>query len=546
MGYTKDVGANSSNSGPSSGEGASRARGAFPSGGPSGAPTASVSVRYGGAILVVAACTAAAALMHGHFELSNLTMVYLLGVVVAAVGFGRGPAIAAAVLGVAAFDFGFVPPRFTFRVAHTQYLVTFAVMLAVAVVTGTLTARLREQLGEARRRERRAAALYRLSHELVSRSLAADLLAVAAERIGEVLGVRVAVVRPEASGRAAVMAGDPGLVQAPDEHAAARRAFENGQMAGLERATTGPTLLHVPLQAGLHSHGVVCVQQPSGGWSPERLQLLRMLTSQTALALERCRLAEEATTARAQAETERARSALLSSVSHDLRTPLAAITGAATSLRDGAGLGDSTRSELARTIAEEAQRLNRLIGNILDMTRLESGSLRVRKEWHSLEEVVGAALVRLEDVLGARPVHVLLPCDLSLVSMDDVLFEQVVWNLVENAHKYSPAGLPIDVCGVIDGSCLRLEVTDRGPGLLPGEEVRVFDKFYRSPDAAGFPGAGLGLAICHGIVLAHGGTITAANRPGGGAIFTVRVPLTGEPPAVEREDSPVAAAASNP
>ena len=502
------------------------------------APASTSLVPYGGAVIVVGACTAVAALMYGRFELSDLAMVYLLGSVVSAVAFGRGPAIATAVLSVPAFNFGFVPPRFTFHVAETQHLVTFAVMLTVAVVTGTLTARLREQLDQARIRERRTAALYRLSLELVSRSMPTEVLAVAVDRIGEALGARVAVFGPDPSPSATVIAGDVELARAPDEIAAVRRAFETGQISGLEHMTASRVLLHVPLAAGFHRYGVLSAQPVAGTWSPERFQLLRMLASQTALALERSRLAEEAHAARAQADTERSRSALLSSVSHDLRTPLAAITGAATSLRDGSGqLEDSTRRELADMIADEAQRLNRLIGSILDMTRLESGTLRVKKEWHSVEEIIGAALVRLEASLGARPVQLALPPDVPLVSLDDVLFEQVVWNLVENAHKYSPAALPIEVRAGIDGAVLRLEVADRGPGLPHGEETRVFEKFYRGPGAAGLQGAGLGLAICHSIVAGHGGDISARNRPGGGAVFTVRLPLEGEPPAVEGESA---------
>jgi two-component system sensor histidine kinase KdpD len=472
--------------------------------------------------------------MHRWFDLSNLTMVYLLGVVVVAIALGRGPAVLASLLGVAAFDFVFVPPRFTLQVSDAQYLVTLAVMLLVALLTGTLTARLREQLHDARRRERRAATLYRLSRELASRNAPNDLLRVAAQKIGDVLRARVAILQEDARGGLSVQAGDAALLSA-EEREAARRAWEDHQIAGLDETASERRLLHLPLEAGLHTHGVLSARPNKGPWGAERLQLLRMLTSQTALALERCRLAEEAHVARAQAETERTRSALLSSVSHDLRTPLAAITGAATALQATAGMSDATRREMAETIAEEAQRLNRLIENILEMTRLESGTLRVRRDWHSLEEVVGAALARLERVLGERPLNLRMASDLPLVSLDDVLFAQVVWNLVENAHKYSPAREAIDVTAIVGESELVLEVADRGPGFDPVERAQVFEKFFRGRGASRIPGAGLGLAIAHGIVVAHRGTIEAGNRVGGGGVITVRLPLLGTPPSIEHE-----------
>ncbi len=503
------------------------------------APGRSGSLRYGGAVVIVAASTAAAGMMYGRFELSDLTMVYLLGSFVTAVAFGRGPAILAAILSVAAFNFGFVPPRFTFQVEEPRYFVTFAVMLAVAVITGTLAARLREQLARSRGRERRSAALYRLSHELVSRSLTSDVLDVAVARIGELLDARVAVVQPVTT-RLAVIAGDPAVVDDEAEEVAARHAFDTGLGAGLEHIG-GRGVLHLPLEVGLRPHGVISVAPFGGTWDPERFHLLRVLASLTALALERCRLAEEAHSARLQADTERSRSALLSSVSHDLRTPLAAITGAATSLRDGSDrIDDLTRHELAQMIADEGQRLDRLIGNILDMTRLEAGMLRVRREWHSLEEVVGVALARLESILGARSVVVVLPPTLPLVSLDDVLFEQALANLIENAHKYSPEGSVIEVTAAIEGRQLRVEIADRGPGFAEGEEQRVFEKFFRGAHAAVFPGVGLGLTICRGILEAHGGSILAANREGGGARFTILLPLEGEPPTVEHEKTEAA------
>jgi two-component system sensor histidine kinase KdpD len=294
----------------------------------------------------------------------------------------------------------------------------------------------------------------------------------------------------------------------------------------------------MPLSGARRALGVLAIQprDPSRLRDPYTKRIIEALVSQTAVAVERSWLAETAERARTEAETERARSALLSSVSHDLRTPLAAITGAATSLlEDKAALPESTRRDLAETIAVEARRLNRLIGDLLEMTRLESGALRVRKEWHSLEEVVGAALGGLESQLEGRSILVDIPPDLPLVPLDDVLFEQVVRNLIDNSDKYSPKGQAIEVSGRIDDKQLRFTVADRGPGLLPGEERRAFEKFYRGPESTDRYGAGLGLAICKGIVEAHGGRIEGINRPGGGAEFTVWLPIEGEPPTVERE-----------
>jgi two-component system sensor histidine kinase KdpD len=360
------------------------------------------------------------------------------------------------------------------------------------------------------------------------------------DRVTEVFGGRAAVLLPDENARVGVSVGDVGLFGGGEhERAVAQWTYANGQSAGLgTQSLSASRGLHLPLTGSAKVLGVLSVQpgDPQRLRDPDRLKLLQSFANQTALALERCSLAEAAEHAHAQAETERARSALLSSVSHDLRTPLAAITGAASSLRDDAGtLPEVTRRGLADTIAEEAQRLNRLIGDLMEMTRLESGALRVRKEWHSLEEVVGAALVRLESRLGDRPVNLTIPDDLPLVPLDDVLFEQVVWNLVENAEKYTPAGQPIDVTAAIEERELRFEVADRGPGLTAGEEQRVFEKFYRGSKASNRSGVGLGLAICHGIVEAHGGRIVATNRAGGGAVFTVWLPLEWEPPRVEAE-----------
>jgi two-component system sensor histidine kinase KdpD len=495
---------------------------------------------YPGTVLIVGLCTLIAELMSRRFELSNLAMIYLVAVVVAAVAFGRGPAIAASILGVAAFDFFFVKPRYTFAVSDTQYLVTFSVMLLVAMVIGTLTSRLRDQLAIARREQQSTAAQYRLSHELAARGSLREILGAAVDRIGEIVEAKVAALIPDENGRLGVSAGDGTLFGGGEhERAVAQWAFENGKSAGLgTRTLSGARALHLPLIGANRTVGVLAIrpEQPPILKDPDMVRFIGALANQTAVAIERSTLGESAEQARTEVETERARSALLSSVSHDLRTPLAAITGAATSLiGDGAKLPDPTRRELAETIADEARRLNRLIGDLLEMTRLESGSLKARKEWSSLEEVVGAALSGLETQLHGRPIQVDLAIDLPLVPLDDVLFEQVIRNLVENANKYSPPEQPIEVAARIEGKELRVAVSDRGPGLRPGEELRAFEKFYRGNDTSDRSGVGLGLAICRGIIEAHGGRIEAANRSGGGAEFTVWLPLQGEPPRVERE-----------
>jgi two-component system sensor histidine kinase KdpD len=271
---------------------------------------------------------------------------------------------------------------------------------------------------------------------------------------------------------------------------------------------------------------------------PEQLHMLETFASQTALAVERARLAEEAEQARVQMETERLRSSLLSSVSHDFRTPLAAITGAASSLLedDGEPLAPATHRELAQSIYDEAERLNRLVRNLLDMTKLQAGAVTVNKEWQPLEEVVGAALTRLEKLLGDHPVSTELPVDLPLVPIDGVLIEQAMVNLLENAVKYTPPRALIEISAWRDAGAVVVEVADHGPGLPPGEEQRIFDKFYRAPTVGSTTGVGLGLTICRAIIEAHGGRIWAENRPGGGAAFRFTLPVEGQPPEIKAEE----------
>jgi two-component system, OmpR family, sensor histidine kinase KdpD len=279
--------------------------------------------------------------------------------------------------------------------------------------------------------------------------------------------------------------------------------------------------------------------EPRSLQTPEQLHQLETFASQTALAIERARLAEEAEQAQVRAETERLRNSLLSSVSHDLRTPLASITGAASTLIDNeAHLDAATRRDLLEALHEEADRLNRLVQNLLEMTRLEAGALVPHTAWHSVEEVVGAALGRFGKSLAERPVTTRIPAELPLVPMDDVLIEQVLINLIDNAIKYTPAGTPIAVSADDTGAAVLVEVADRGPGLRPGEERLIFEKFHRTDPAPSVRGAGLGLAICQGIIQAHGGRIWAENRLGGGVALRFTLPLKDMPPTPSESPAP--------
>ncbi|HEY7653282.1 MAG TPA: sensor histidine kinase KdpD [Methylomirabilota bacterium] len=496
---------------------------------------------YGYALAAVAISTAIAWAMFPYFGPSNLIMAYLLGVIVVASRCGRGPSLLASVLSVAAFDFFFVPPYFTFAVSDTQYVVTFSVMLVVALVISSLAVRIRAQAESARDREQRIAALYAMSRELASTRGVRELLRVAVRHITEVFRAQAVVLLPEAGGR--LVPGDGTVTGFPvdtSEAAVSQWVFEHGQVAGQGTDTLpGAAGLYLPLLGSRGTVGVLGLrpEDPRSLQGPEQLHQIETFAGQTALAIERARLAEEAEQAQVHAETERLRNSLLSSVSHDLRTPLASITGAASTLLDNeARLDAATRRDLLEALHEEADRLNRLVQNLLEMTRLEAGALQPQTEWHSVEEVVGAALGRFSKSLVGRPVTTRIPAELPLVPMDDVLIEQVLINLVDNALKYTPPGSPIEVTAEDTGTAVLVEVADRGPGLPPGEERRIFEKFHRTDPTPSVRGAGLGLAICRGIIRVHGGRIWAENRPGGGVAVRFTLPVKEAPPTLTESD----------
>jgi two-component system sensor histidine kinase KdpD len=486
---------------------------------------------YGRAGGVVAAVTGVAWLMAPLSELSNVVMLYQLGIVVVAMRTGRGPALMAAVLSVATFDFFFVPPEFTFAVSDVRYLLTFLVMLIVGVVISGLTVRTRAQADAAHHREQQTAALYAMSRELASTRGVEALLQVAIRHVAEVFRSQVVLLLPGDAGGLASWSGGQFEVDANDL-GVGRWVFEHRQPAGLGTTTLpGASALYVPLLGSTGAAGVLGVR-PADRHAmdePERLHQLETFAAQTALALERARLAEEAQAAQVRVETERLRNSLLSSVSHDLRTPLATITGAVSTLQqDGARLDEETRRGLLDSVREEAERLNRLVQNLLEMTRLESGAVQLRKQLHPPEEIIGAVLGRLGKRLAGRRVTTRVPPDLPLVPMDDILIEQVLLNLLDNAVKYTPPDTPIEVIATATDQSVTVEVADHGPGLPAGAEAKVFEKFYRVEGGAA-SGAGLGLAICRGIVRAHGGRIWAQNLPGGGVAFLFTLPLGAAP-----------------
>ncbi len=486
--------------------------------------------RYFGAIVIVGLCTVLGALLSRMVGEANLVMLFLLGIVFVAARFGLGPSITASMLSVLAFDFFFINPHFSFAVADAQYLITFVVMLVVATTISTLTARYQQFAEVARERERRTAALYELSRELASTSSRERLAHIATQHIHRVFDSQVTILLPDdANTLAPTQTSAPAFELDAKEQGVAEWVFAHNQPAGLGTETLpGARALYLSLIASHTTIGVLGVQPNDAKrfLAPEQFHLLETFANQTALALERARLAEQARQAQVQIETERLRNSLLSSVSHDLRTPLAAITGASSTLLDSEmDLDAEARRELAQTIYDEAERLNRLIRNLLDMTRIESGAIRVKKELNSLEEVVGAALARLDTRLRGRTVTVQLPDNLPLVPFDSVLVEQVLINLLENAIKYTPLAAPIEIGATLLAENVIVTIADHGPGIARGDEERIFDKFYRARSVTNGGGVGLGLTVCRGIVQAHGGKIWVEPRSEGGTQFRFTLPL---------------------
>jgi two-component system sensor histidine kinase KdpD len=487
--------------------------------------------RYGWSVGVTLACTLLALVMYPHFELSNLAMVYLLGVTVAGLRLGRGPSVLTAVLSVASFDFFCVPPRYTFAVSDAQYLVTFAAMLIIALVIATLTANVRQQTRVAGARERRTAMLYAMSRELAVTRGIESMASVAVRHVAEVFQCKAVVLLPDASGKLHHPRG-----QAPEsafrgaDLAVAQWVADHGRRAGLGSDTLpAAPALYVPLGDERRTMGVLAVlpNNPRRVLLPEQSHLLDTFAGQIGLALERARLAEVAEASSLAVERESLRNTLLASISHDLRTPLAVMAGAASTLAErGATLAEESKAELARSIEVKAREMSDLVSNVLDLMRFQSGEVVLRRDWQPLEDLVSVALERLQERLQDHPVELRLSPDLPPVYVDAALIVQLFGNLFDNIAKYTPRGTRSWVSATRDGDSVRVVVEDEGPGFPAGDPAKLFDKFQRGNEEGAVVGAGLGLTICRAIVRAHGGEIEARRRDGSGADKGARFELT--------------------
>jgi two-component system sensor histidine kinase KdpD len=499
---------------------------------------------YAGSAAMVGVALAAGLVIERWVGLQSVLLVFMLAVVGSAIAWGLLPSLSACVLSVLAFNFFLIPPVYTFTIADPDNAVALFVFFIVAVIVSNLTAATRSQIVIARARARTTAALYAFSRQLAGIGSLDVLCKATADQVASMLGVQAAILLPREARASPEVAcrhpPDAGFDAA--DLAAARRRWEYAGADAAPGDASSPNWLFLPLRTGSGPVGLIAISRPTTGASlpVDDRRLLDALADQAAIAIERVSLGSVLAEARVLAETERLRAALLTSISHDLRTPLASIVGAVSSLRSFADHYDAEeREELLATLQDEAERLNRFVNNMLDMTRLESGAIELRRDFFDVGEIVGTALRRAGDVLAGHRVQIELMPDLPMLSVDAVLIEQVLFNLLDNAAKYSPPGGRIDIRGRRANGDVVIEVCDEGPGIPPADLDRVFDKFYRvQAQDRRRAGTGLGLAICRGFVEAHGGHITAENRVDGpGTVLRVSLPA---PEAADLTDRVVA------
>lgn len=509
------------------------------------------SFAYAGAMVLVAVMTGVLAIVREAADVENASMLYLLAVLASAVTFGRGPAVAAAVASFVAFNFFFISPHYTLRVGDDEEWIALALLLATGAIVGQLAASLRQGAIEAGRREKEAVVLFDVARLMTHRALEESLAAIA-ERVKVELGLGAVLVLLHDGAlineRAAV--GDSGSLNLARE-ATPSEILASGEYPSAEtRGRTGRwvrivqpqkrqrgadrrrRVRSVPVSVAGESFGAVVIVLPSAGrdFSPADDRLLSAVASQIGIAIERLRLQSAAVDAEVLRKTDEMRAALLNAVSHDLRTPLASIIASAGSmLQDDVDWTDDERRAFAEAIVEEAERLNRLVGNLLDLSRVEAGAIRPEKAWYDLPSLIRDVAARAERLATGRTILLDLPDDVPPILCDYVEVEQVLTNLLENALIHGAGA--VSVALRIAGDEARIEVSDNGPGIAPIEMADLFTPFHRLTDSRnGAERAGLGLAVAQGFVHAHGGSIWAENRPAGGASFVFTLPVSGQTP----------------
>jgi len=485
-------------------------------------------------VVAVAVSLGIAETVEPFFGLENVVLVFMTGIVAIAARFGLWPSILASVVASLCYNFFFLPPIYTFTIADPNNALAFFFFIVMAIIVSNVAARVREQAVTAMARARTTEALYAFSRKLAGVATLDDVLWATAYQIAMMLKVRVVLLLPEGETIAVAAGYPPEDVLDQADLAAAKWAWMNNRAAGRGSDTLpGAKRLFLPMRTGRGPVGVLGIDSDKAGplLTPDERRLLDALSDQSALAIERVHLVEDMDRVKRTVETEHLRSALLTSISHDLKTPLAAILGSAGALRSMSGqLTDAQKEELVSTIVDESERLNRFIANLLDMTKLESGAIAPNSSLHSIGEVIGGALRRAEKILSRHKVALDIYRDLPLVKIDEVLFEQAIFNLLDNAAKYSARGSTIQINGRRDGDSVVLDIVDEGVGIPASDVERIFDKFYRVQKGDQVrPGTGLGLAIARGFIGAMQGTITASNRTDrSGAVLTIRLPVTAD------------------
>lgn len=481
--------------------------------------------------LMVIAMTLILTLVNPFLGLVNISLAYLLPILISAARWGTLPALVTALMGTIAFDLFFVPPIFKFTVSDLRYLISFAILMLVGLITGTLSDRLKKQVNYSRQRENSISALYSLSREMAVVDNLEGVLECIVNNVSKTLEGQVMLLLPNEQAQL-VLRKDSGLnnfLEKP-ELSVATWVYEQGQKAGHGTETLGTAkALYLPLSTELGRQGVLGIysNERKAHFDPERIRLLEAFTGLAAMAINQVKLAEQARVSLSLIESERLRTALFNSLSHDLRTPLASIIGSVTGLLEDQNVvySPEARKELLKTIRHGAERMNRFISNLLDMARLESGMLRLNKEWCDLQDIIGVAINRLGDTLTRRPLDIDIQEGLPLVQADGILIEQVLINLLDNALKYSEAASTIRISIRQQGKQLEVVVANRGHSIPETDLSKVFDKFYRLSSPLQVSGTGLGLAICKGLIEAHGGDIWAENNKLGGVTITFTLPL---------------------